>query len=430
MMNSSISYAFLFIFLVLAKGCQPISYHQALCQKGEAFPAQKAPVIELLAARVEGGPYRQKVDNLLLLIDDSVGLLECQGNQTIRRRAFALLDRIEASLVGIDLHSGIRIFGPHADKIGPQSSLLYCMADTQPDSLRPSVITITPENPMLNPLAMALDSTYLELKQVKGNTAVILLSDFRTFDSEVRETLDMITQYYSDHLCLYGVYLGDEKEQNEYLNNILGLNICGFFSEEAVLNEPAQLTDFLEKVLFDPVPVEIPSIMPPPTETAQAKSGMAKVAEMRPETMGVEKPDLSYSTLQVEKELRIELKTQFDFGKAAIKPEYIPHLKAIADFMKTYPDTTTVIEGHTCTIGSAEFNMRLSAQRAEAVRAYLVDTLGVEPTRITTKAYGLTRPKADNSTEAGRIINRRAEAVITTKVLEEVKGSHKGLGRY
>ena len=69
------------------------------------------------------------------------------------------------------------------------------------------------------------------------------------------------------------------------------------------------------------------------------------------------------------------------------------------------------IAGHTDNVGSAEFNLRLSLDRASAVRAYLVEN-GIAAKRLVAKGYGSTKPKATNDTEEGRQQNRRTEFAI------------------
>jgi len=70
------------------------------------------------------------------------------------------------------------------------------------------------------------------------------------------------------------------------------------------------------------------------------------------------------------------------------------------------------VEGHTDAVGSLEANQRLSEQRADTVRNYLVDQ-GVTGTRISSIGYGETRPKATNDTPEGRQLNRRVEIHVT-----------------
>jgi len=108
----------------------------------------------------------------------------------------------------------------------------------------------------------------------------------------------------------------------------------------------------------------------------------------------------------------ITLHGEFDIDRALIRPEYVPEIERVSDFMKKYPSTTAVIEGHTDNVGNADYNLELSQRRAESVVNYLVEKLGIERSRLQAKGYGLTRPIADNSTDEGRQKNRRMEAII------------------
>lgn len=108
----------------------------------------------------------------------------------------------------------------------------------------------------------------------------------------------------------------------------------------------------------------------------------------------------------------VTLHGEFDIDRALIRPEYRDEIAHVGDFMKKYPTTTAVIEGHTDNVGSAEHNMGLSQRRAEAVVNYLVDVYGIDRSRLSAQGYGLTRPVADNSTDDGRQKNRRVEAII------------------
>ncbi|MDD5711830.1 MAG: OmpA family protein [Smithellaceae bacterium] len=106
------------------------------------------------------------------------------------------------------------------------------------------------------------------------------------------------------------------------------------------------------------------------------------------------------------------LAIEFDTGKAVVRPRYNKQLKEAADFLKTNPATSAVIEGHTDNVGGADMNMKLSIRRAEAVKAYIVKNFGVKAERISTKGLGLTKPVATNANAAGRQKNRRIEIDI------------------
>jgi len=115
-----------------------------------------------------------------------------------------------------------------------------------------------------------------------------------------------------------------------------------------------------------------------------------------------------------ENEIAINLTNDilFDFNSYALRPESKSTLQNLADNFRKYPEEQISVEGHTDAIGSQDANQRLSEQRADGVRNYLVDQ-GVNGQRITSIGYGETRPKASNDTPEGRQLNRRVEIHVT-----------------
>jgi len=108
----------------------------------------------------------------------------------------------------------------------------------------------------------------------------------------------------------------------------------------------------------------------------------------------------------------ITLNVEFDIDQAVIKDKYRDEIKKVADFMKVHPKATAAIGGHTDNVGTAEYNERLSKNRANSVRQYLIDNFDIKASRLTAIAYGSTKPIASNNTEEGRQKNRRVEAVL------------------
>ena len=98
----------------------------------------------------------------------------------------------------------------------------------------------------------------------------------------------------------------------------------------------------------------------------------------------------------------------FDFDSATLRPETAQLVREIAVMLQQNPNWTILIAGHTDNIGGAEYNMRLSEQRAASVKQALISN-GISPNRLQSVGHGMTKPKADNSTLAGRAINRRVE---------------------
>jgi outer membrane protein OmpA-like peptidoglycan-associated protein len=101
----------------------------------------------------------------------------------------------------------------------------------------------------------------------------------------------------------------------------------------------------------------------------------------------------------------------FSFGKADLSAGAVRNLDKLTGFLEKHPDRNLLIEGHTDSIGSDEYNQVLSQKRADAVKEALVGK-GIGPDRIVTKGYGKQFPVAGNDTESGRQMNRRVEVVI------------------
>ncbi len=101
----------------------------------------------------------------------------------------------------------------------------------------------------------------------------------------------------------------------------------------------------------------------------------------------------------------------FEFGKAELKPESYPELNRIATFFKSNTKIVSEISGHTDNVGSDEVNNKLSQERADVVRKYLL-TQGVPAEKLTAKGYGKNKPKVANDTPENQAINRRVEFEI------------------
>jgi outer membrane protein OmpA-like peptidoglycan-associated protein len=99
---------------------------------------------------------------------------------------------------------------------------------------------------------------------------------------------------------------------------------------------------------------------------------------------------------------------EFDYDKATLRPEAAAILDKAADALQHWSSANIEVAGHTDNKGSDDYNMKLSEQRAEAVRNYLISK-GVAAERLSAKGYGETKPVADNNTEEGRFKNRRVE---------------------
>ena len=101
----------------------------------------------------------------------------------------------------------------------------------------------------------------------------------------------------------------------------------------------------------------------------------------------------------------------FDFDRYSLRPEATRALDEAVKAMQEDPELNIEIEGHTCNIGTAEYNLALGERRALAVRDYLASR-GIGANRFRTVSYGEERPKHDNAREETRRLNRRAALVV------------------
>lgn len=126
----------------------------------------------------------------------------------------------------------------------------------------------------------------------------------------------------------------------------------------------------------------------------------------------VNKPDVKVIVTEADKKIVNEAirNLEFDFGKATIRPKSFPSLDRVADLLVS-KNFSLKLAGHTDNVGSDDANMKLSKDRAESVKNYLVSK-GANPSRIEATGYGETQPIASNKTAAGRQKNRRVEFTL------------------
>lgn len=106
----------------------------------------------------------------------------------------------------------------------------------------------------------------------------------------------------------------------------------------------------------------------------------------------------------------------FDTGQYTLKPGAREKLAKVSGIVLSHPGLRIDVEGHTDSVGRDEYNMKLSENRANAVRSFLVSQ-GISPELLTGKGFGKTKPVADNSTASGRQMNRRVEMVVSGEIL-------------
>jgi len=106
----------------------------------------------------------------------------------------------------------------------------------------------------------------------------------------------------------------------------------------------------------------------------------------------------------------------FDTAKYSLRPLAREKLAKVAGIVSGHPGLRLDVEGHTDSVGSDDYNQRLSEQRGSAVRDYLTQQ-GMPVSSVTAKGLGKTQPVASNETAQGRQQNRRVELVISGEII-------------
>lgn len=149
---------------------------------------------------------------------------------------------------------------------------------------------------------------------------------------------------------------------------------------------------------------------PPPVATPVAPANVAPVEPAKP--VAPPAPTSEKVTFAAD--------AFFDFDKAILKPEAKVKLDDMASKLKGIDLEVVIAVGHTDSVGADEYNQKLSIRRAEAVKAYLVNSGGIPNNRVYTEGKGEKQPVADNKTADGRAQNRRVEIeVVGTRMIKK-----------
>ncbi|MGI1680037.1 MAG: OmpA family protein [Cellvibrionaceae bacterium] len=144
--------------------------------------------------------------------------------------------------------------------------------------------------------------------------------------------------------------------------------------------------------------------------------GVADNIDQCPDTSAGAKVDAKGCYIMLSETKEIRLAINFPTNSADIADSYRSEIARVADFMREYPQTQVVVEGHTDDRGSAAYNQQLSEKRAKAVADKLVSDFGIPSSKVSSVGKGEMSPIASNNTVDGRFANRRVVGVISATV--------------
>jgi OOP family OmpA-OmpF porin len=327
-----------------------------------------------------------KVDNFILFQDYSGSM--ALDNEALDAEKIALakefLTRLNAKIPDLEYRAAFHSFAPYR-VFWPANGLERF--DRQ--AIAQAIPTIAENYEVygrLTPIGESMQ--YLDATTLQGatqRTALILLSDGvnNSGDDPVEVAQGLYSRY--PNLCIHVVSFATRGDQKglETLKKISGLNQCSVFADATeLLKDEALLDKFVEDVFYDRETVERPAPPAPPVVVAPVVPPVtAEVITFRAVT--------------------------FAFDSAEIRPEMAPILDEAAEILKERRGSV-VLEGHTDSIGTDEYNTSLGRRRAESVKDYLTRQ-GVPEGSMQTTSLGETQPKYTNETREGRSLNRRVE---------------------
>ncbi len=146
------------------------------------------------------------------------------------------------------------------------------------------------------------------------------------------------------------------------------------------------------------------------------RDGVPNYLDQCPNTAAGAKVDDKGCYIVLKESKEVQLRVNFASNSAKVPATDYEVIKQVADFMKLYPLTSVVVEGHTDDRGSDAYNKSLSQRRANSVAAILSTEYGIDPSRISAVGYGEERPLVANDSRENMAKNRRVVAVVTATV--------------
>ena len=377
-------------------------------------------------AMLDSGEYQKKVDNFIIIQDatSSMNKKEWSAGSGPSRLAISkgLVSCLNNTLPeNFDVYAGMRIFGSPSSENG----LVYGMSWYSKAGLEEGVLAVKGTGDRTD-LSDSISDASNDLKQVSGKTAVIIFSDGgKSKDIDPVAAAASMKEVYGENVCIYTVLLGDDPNGKTTMEQIAAEGRCGFATEAKKLYmRPLEECDTLNigKGMGDfAASVFLEKYQPPPPPKCVLDSdgdGVVDCYDKCPDTPKGIKVDKDGCPIPLKEKVVITLLVEFDFDKDEVKFLFFEDIEKVANLLKAYPKTNAELEGHTDSIGTDEYNMTLSRQRAESVKKYLVEKFSIDETRISTLGYGESKPAASNETDEGRQNNRRVVANIEA-VIEE-----------
>lgn len=341
------------VLLVFTAGCMTVPRTSGLVTRPVA-PAQDEQVV---------------LDQLLILVDVSGSMT---GGKV--RYEKALVNAFTGAMPDGNYEAGISSFAGKSSKEWVQIPLSPYNRQLINNGAASIVLLGS-----LTPLDRAISMLTSEMEGKGGNGALLVFSDgLVRNDQSVYDACDGMRAAHRGNFCIYTVQIGDRERGRQLLHGMAATTGCGQSWNGFEINSAAAIEQVVRTIFFGPKPVA------PAPAPAPAKA---------------------------EREIVLLGDILFDFDKDILKPAGKVEVDKVVVMLKNTPDDTALIEGHTCDLGTDAYNMNLSQRRANSVMNYMVSQ-GISAARLSTAAYGESRPAVPNTSEENRKLNRRVKIIL------------------
>ncbi|MFC1896544.1 OmpA family protein [Thermodesulfobacteriota bacterium] len=306
--------------------------------------------------------------------------------------------------------------------------LRYGLAAYSRDDLETAISGVTCADGK-SPLHLALDAAGDDFTNSAENIAIIVISDGRQMYTSAIASAEKLKESYGDRLCIYSVMVGEDGDDvtsnvlaksdgRSLLEQVARVGGCGFYVNADELLTPEGMTDFVRRVFLagcldsdgdgvcdylDKCP-DTPRGAPVDRDGCLLDSDGDGVPDYLDQCPGTPR---GVTVNEVGCWILVQL-VQFDLDKYDVKREYFANIDEVITYLEHDPSARLLVEGHACSLGTEQYNQRLSEKRAQAVVDHLVSK-GIAEHRLDARGYGETRPVAPNDTEENRSRNRRVQ---------------------
>lgn len=391
-------------------------------KEGAVLPYESADSV------MDSSLYRPKVERFYVILDASSSMDHVAGRYRKYDLAVNILDRMNQMLPEYEMQAGLRSFGHHPELSTKNTMVFYGMDPYRTVEFGRMLYEIKPAGGT-SPLQDAFKAAGEDLIGLPGRTALILVSDGKDMDPSVVTAARELVDTYGKGLCIHPVFLGDDPEGRTLMQTIADMTGCGFLTTGSDLVDNRNLTRFVHGVFLEKPAVNGAGVIDSdqdgvidqwdkcpdtPAGAVVDSTGCQKRGEFADtDRDGVydsqdECPDTpAGANVGINGCWRVE-NVLFEFDKARIRPRAAFELDQVAEILEMNPHLRVKFVGHTCDIGTREYNLKLSHRRADAVRQYMIDK-GISPRRLESEGMGFSEPLVPNTSEKNRVMNRRTE---------------------